>query len=76
MIIGATQLVACLAMAIGGIILAILALGLGLYILGAIGAQMWHRMRRIYRLATIWHYLDQLEKTGRYHFPPPDKDNP
>jgi hypothetical protein len=40
------------------------------------GSLLWRRMRRIYRLATIWHYLEQLEKTGRYHFPPPDEDNP
>jgi hypothetical protein len=40
------------------------------------GTILWQRMRRIYRLATIWHYLGQLEKTGRYHFPPPDEDNP
>lgn len=51
-------------------------LGLACLAAWAAGTLLWRRICRIYRIATIWHYLEQLEKTGRYHFPKPDKDNP
>jgi hypothetical protein len=65
-----------MAMALGGTLLLAAVLGAACLLTWCLGATLWHRMRRIYRLTTIWHYLEQLEKTGRYHFPPPDKDNP
>lgn len=65
-----------LVVAAGTMLLAAALLGLGCLATWCAGTLLWYRIRRIYRIAMIWHYLEQLEKTGRYHFPPPDEDNP
>jgi hypothetical protein len=62
---------------VAGVVLVIgLTLGAGCLASYIWGSIFWFRIRRIYRLHTVWHYLKKLEATGRYHFPPPDEENP
>lgn len=63
-------------MAAGGLALTLGLLAVVSLAVAMVGQTLWRRLRRVYRLATIHHYLAQLEKTGRYHFPPPDLNNP
>lgn len=72
----AVDYVAYLTMAAAGMGLAALALCLASWIAGCAGAQLWRRVTRIYDVSTLWFYLHQKKHTGRFEFPPPDKDNP
>lgn len=71
----ATLIAQCLMIA-GGALLAAAILAAACALAWILGTLLWRRITRIYRIRTIWHYLEQLEKTGRYRFPPPGKENP
>lgn len=60
---------------LGGLLL-LAALLFVYYLLGCAGWMVFDRLRQVYRLHTICHYLKQLEDTGRWKFDRPDKDNP
>lgn len=68
--------IGAITMAAGGFLLAAGLLALAAILTGTAGAWLFKRMRRTYQLATIWYWLDQLEKRGTHCFQKPTKDQP
>lgn len=68
------HVIGLIVMVAGGFLLAAALLALSGWLLGAVGAHVWRRMRRTYHLFHLQHWMQRAEKEGTHIFKRPNDD--